>query len=408
MQLTKRQNFSKKITKNIDYNFEIAERGLCYISITAICHSSKQTGERGGEDLRVEINGQSFREIPPEKNIQLYNIPASWNGSKLKGLKKIVVFILWLEKGNHKITFIPHESAKLENLEIKELGQNVKNTIFDISKKAEDGDRRPWYTFALINLPLKYLSMEATVQKRFQDSDDVKIIIDGKIKRNIKGGRHKFWYFVGGILPWIIWRIVGRNKKIKVEFNESLASGIHYIEVHADRMPVLHNVELDFGEEIEVKRIPTVDDPKWTGKFEDDPEEILLARLIFGEARNQPQKARIWVAGTVLNRVAAGAWDDTIKEVILKSGQFDPLKEKDPNYKNIIDPLKDKKEADKIAWEECYKIAVDIISGQLKNPTEATHFHGKGITKEWFMENVVPNGRFLKKFGDSYFYWSLN
>jgi len=34
--------------------------------------------------------------------------------------------------------------------------------------------------------------------------------------------------------------------------------------------------------------------------------------------------------------------------------------------------------------------------------------NGKGVTRKWFEKNVVPNGKFLKKIGDTYFYWSPN
>ena len=372
------------IKENFGHDFDIEKRGLCSIFITARCKSKKQT--RGvDEDLRVEIDNQSFREIPPEKNIQLYNIPASWNGSKLKGLKKTVVFILWLEKGSHKITFIPRKEAKLENIEIKELGQNIKHRVFDINERAEDGDRRPWYTFALIGLPLKYLSVEVTVQKRFWDSDDVKVIIDGKVKRSIKGGKHKFWYFVGGILPWIIWRIVGKSKRIKAEFNESLVSGIHYLEVHADRTPVLHNVELDFGEEIEVKRIPTVDDPGWTEDFKDDPEEILLARVIYGEAGGVSKLAKTAVAWSIKNRVNVSKynWGDNYHDVILQEDQYDALWNKH-TYDKVRNPLIENK-LEKEAWQESYHVALQVINNETKDPTKgANHFYSTDIDRPYW------------------------
>jgi hypothetical protein len=110
--------FNRKIKENFDYEFEVSKRGLYSISVIARCYSGKQIKQKGGEDLRIEIDNQSFREIPPEKNIQLYNIPPAWNGTELKGLKKTVVFILWIEKGNHKITFIPNKGTFIEALEI--------------------------------------------------------------------------------------------------------------------------------------------------------------------------------------------------------------------------------------------------------------------------------------------------
>lgn len=152
----------------------------------------------------------------------------------------------------------------------------------------------------------------------------------------------------------------------------------------------------------------TVDDPEWTGDFADDIEAMLLARLIFGDAEDQPREAKIWVGGSVLNRVKAAAWPDTIHNVILQSDQYDPFKPEDPRYPKIIDPFKDADSSVANKWRESYGIARDLVSQNLENPTEATHFHGRGATREWFLENIVPNGRFIRQIGDTYFYWSPN
>ncbi|MCG2695738.1 hypothetical protein L6248_02290, partial [Candidatus Parcubacteria bacterium] len=60
--------------------------------------------------------------------------------------------------------------------------------------------------------------------------------------RNIKGGKYKFWYLVGGVLGWILWRVKGKQKKVSLSFDESFDNGIHYIEFYADRMPILHQI----------------------------------------------------------------------------------------------------------------------------------------------------------------------
>ncbi|MFH1402202.1 MAG: hypothetical protein ABIG87_01080 [Patescibacteria group bacterium] len=311
MRIIEQENFNKTIKENFDYDFDINERGLYVISISASCRSGKQINERGGEDLRIEIDGQSFREILPKKNIQLYNVPASWNGTKLKGLKKTIIFILWLEKGKHKITFVPHKGAKIEDINI-EFVENTSKIEFNSDEKAEDGDRRPWYTFVLINVPLKQIKSKATTKWRFLDSDDVKLIIDGKTQKP-EGffSKWKNWLWSGSIFK----KLFQNETQTKIiELN--LSQGIHYIEFHADRMPILHKVEIDFGKEIKVKRVPTVDDPEWTGNFDDDTKQMLLARLLLGEAEDQSKETKIWIAGSVLNRVKANAWDNTIYEVI--------------------------------------------------------------------------------------------
>lgn len=86
------------------------------------------------------------------------------------------------------------------------------------------------------------------------------------------------------------------------------------------------------------------------------------------------------------------------------------MKPASPVYGKIIDPLNydGVGMADKKSWYECYEIAGDVISGEIINPTTATHFFGIGVTSDWFEKNVVPKGKFLKKIGNTYFYWSPN
>ena len=156
------------------------------------------------------------------------------------------------------------------------------------------------------------------------------------------------------------------------------------------------------------KRISTVDDPRWTGDFRDDHDDILLSRLIFGEAENQSKEAKIWIGGSVLNRINAHAWPDTIQKVIRQKGQYDPFKEKDKNFKKIIDPLAKADKGRKKSWEESYEAAHGLLSGSISNPTTATHFHGRGVSRSWFLSHIVPKGKFLKKINDTSFYWSPN
>ncbi len=132
----------------------------------------------------------------------------------------------------------------------------------------------------------------------------------------------------------------------------------------------------------------------------------ITARAQFSEARNQPHEAKIWVAGSVLNRVQARAWPDTIHDVILQQGQYDPIKPTDGNYPKIIDPLQGADALTTKAWRECYVIARDMISRVLDNPTEATHFHGLGVTRERFMRIIGREGKFLRKIGDTSFYFA--
>ena len=206
----------------------------------------------------------------------------------------------------------------------------------------------------------------------------------------------------------------GEEIKFKVDLNVNTPQIKTYeIEVKKSRsiLPGKNTAVFTLTFEVLVTgQTPTVDYPKWTGDFGDDTETILLARLIFGEARNEPPQAKKWIAWAVINRVEAKAWPNTIKGVILQGGQYDPFKTSDPNYLIILDPLGfvgvDKKS--KESWYECYKIAESVVLRKTSNPTTATHFHGAGVTRKWFEKHMVPHGKFLKKIGKTYFYWSLN
>ena len=370
------------------------------ITARAKSHGQNHSRDKQADDeMSVQINKSD--KLIDQKS-------AMWNGNELKNLQKTVVFITYLEKGIYNWNLIPKNKPYLQEINVYQSQDDKIIFIPKINNPSQDGDRRPWYSFIFINLGLNKLTVRAKAKKQFFsfDDDDLKIIInsiDGQKILNESKRSHKDWFWCGKILK-------GKSKEFSREFDST--SSPKSIEFYSDRTPLLEEISFDFKKPTKplppTKRIPTKDDPAWTGDFNDDSDEILLARLIFGEARGEPDEARIWVAGVVLNRVKAKAWPDTIHEVILKKGHFDPFKESDSNYDNIIDPLKNADRDTQEIWYRCNEIAEEIITGKLANPTEATHFHGKGTTREEFERKIVPNGRFLKKIGNTYFYWSPN
>ena len=226
----------KKITKQYSHKFIIAKDGLYSINLEASCKSGKILGIFGGEDLRVEIGDLKLREIPAKNKAQYYNIPPAWNGTKLKGLPKTIIFILKLNKGNYVLKFIPRKGAKIEKKPIINL---IKNNELILNNQARDGDKRPWITLALIDLKLKILDVSVKCEKRKRDSDDVKIIIDNKVQENKQSSWWgKQWYFRGSQL---------QGKTEEARFYPKLSKDIHYIDFWADRMPVLNWIKMDMG-----------------------------------------------------------------------------------------------------------------------------------------------------------------
>lgn len=237
----------EKIIKPYQYTIDVLKTGLVAISISARCKSKEQINFNTDEDLKVEINDLRFREIPPEDNIQSFNISPAFNGSRLKGLKKTVIFLTVLNKGENIVNLIPRNGAFIEEIEVQELSDKQELEL-NIENQAEDGNIRPWITFVLINLPLKSLIANTSVKWRFRDSDDVKLIINNKIQKNRLSFFRKDWLWSGSILK----KLFKKETQVKT-IKTDLKKDLHYIEFWADRMPALHNVKFDFGEKLDFK-----------------------------------------------------------------------------------------------------------------------------------------------------------
>ncbi|MBI2444229.1 MAG: cell wall hydrolase [Candidatus Magasanikbacteria bacterium] len=371
-----KQNFPKTITADFEYTFKVSADGLYAITINARCRSIAQTGASNDEDLRVEIAGRQFRELPPIDKVQYYNIPPAWNGTELKGLTKTIVFILRLAAGDWRLKLTPRGEAVIERQPAIHLIANLAVVEFKPDTQAEDGDRRPWYTFVLVGLPLQSVSADVSVGWHWWDGDDVKLVIDGAIQKNSESRFHRGWLWSASL-----WQLFGDKREQKrIEVN--LQRGLHYIEFGADRTPTLHAVSLDLGAG-GAKRTPTREDPKWTGNnFADDSDQMILARMIFGEARSASNKARAGVGWTARNRLTIGGWRGRIyREVILKNSQYSAFNQGDPNRLLVEDPLRAENLIDKQAWLDCYDLAGQIIAGEVDDPTNgATNYYDQSIT----------------------------
>ncbi|MDA2922968.1 cell wall hydrolase [Patescibacteria group bacterium AH-259-L07] len=390
-------------TKRTIYNQEkvrfFSPSGYYLVVITARAKSEKQLGEyvTDDEDLTVKIDNKTF---PKLKSKDLIDSPAAFSGGKLHNLAKTVYFLTFLHGKEHTITLLadkPTNTATFESLEIYRLQELTRKLKLSPHIQAEDGDRRPWITFVLDNLPLRSLKATITYSKRKHDSDDVKVKIDGKIQTSsLSGIKHFFWKFIGSHLSWEF-----PTKTRTKRFWPWVPQGLHYIEFDADRMPILHKIVINFGrkpsipEQISPKQIPTVDNPKWTGDFRDDTEHMLLARAIFGEARSEvlSDNTRIAIGWSIRNRVDnPGWWGDSYHSVILEPKQYSTFRISDPNRPFVENPLRADNFIDKKAWQNCYKIAGQVIRGEVQDPTNgANHYYDESIARpKWLtQENFI-------------------
>lgn len=292
MKLIIRKQFNQKISTDFNYAFNLDKSGLYTILISARCQSGEQIGIRGGEDLRVEINGRTLREVPPKARPQYKDIPSAWSGTQLKNLKKTVVFLFYLNKGNHIIKFIPYKGAFLEEIKVWEL--NSQTLSFEIEEQAEDGDCRPWITFVLVDLPLKTITADITVKWRLGDSDDVKLIIDSKIKKNSLSILHRNWLWSSNIFKKLL-----QKERQEKTLREDLVEGIHYIEFWADRMPVLHSLKLEIGK---------FQKPFLKGWIIDPNEGIKEVKI-----RSEPSNKN---DSTIIDRISIGEEVEILEEII--------------------------------------------------------------------------------------------
>lgn len=248
--------YPRNIREALTFQFSAEEEGLYAVGVSARCRSGAQFGRYGGEDLRVEIDGMKLREEPPTARAQFFNVPPAWNGTKLQGLAKTVIFVLRLSAGEHKLVFVPYRGAEiLEEPRIKKIG-DLRNFTAVKEVTAEEGDRRPWITIALLDLPIKSLAVDASARWRFSDSEDLGLIVDGIVKKNYASLLRRNWLWAGSLYK----KVTGRERTQHV-FTEDWPSGVHYIEFLADRTPTIHSATLDFGPASDEKLQGTVTDP---------------------------------------------------------------------------------------------------------------------------------------------------
>ncbi|MBI5619867.1 cell wall hydrolase [Candidatus Gottesmanbacteria bacterium] len=367
MQLIFEDNNERTIHETEKIHFS-GPPSLFLIAVAARAKNKKQDSNLiDHESLSLQVDGHRYG--------------PSFHGNKLKNLNQTVYILTQLSEQNHTLILAKgakQKTATVKRVQVFRLNPNEDLTLVS-DDTAEDGDRRPWIVCILDNLPLLSFTPTILYSRRKKDSDDGKVKIDGIEQRNLLASvKHFLWRFAGSLLPWT------NPTKIDSEtFQVNLPQGLHTIEFEADRMPTLQSFSLRLGTVPPIpKRIPTVDDPTWTGDFADDTDEILLARLIFGEAEGVSIEAKIAVGWTVKNRVLAQRkteWGLDYHEIILKPNQYEAFSRED-RLEKMRDPLKKDNESVKKAWRDSYDSAEKTIKGLIPDPTKgATNYYSTPI-----------------------------
>lgn len=246
------KEFNKKITVKFDYDFEIEEYEIYAITVTASCRPGWRNKwwlrfkdlledildlHLDDEDLRVEIDGIVFNKSSGKRG--LFNSPAAFSGTKILGKTKTVTFLIRLAKKKHTIRFIPDGTPYLQSIRISKLS-STRKFVANFNIKSEDENYYAWHTFALVDEPLYSVTITAKtdIGKEQTDDDDLRIVIDGEIQENSHNS-HPHSYFCG---------FTARGKEEIFTKELQFARGIHYIELFADKTPLLKSIELTLSE----------------------------------------------------------------------------------------------------------------------------------------------------------------
>ena len=124
--------------------------------------------------------------------------------------------------------------------------------------------------------------------------------------------------------------------------------------------------------------------PAYGKDFSKDSDEMLLAKMLYGEARSCSTAEKVDVAYTAVNRAGDNKkWNGTtLRGVILcksKKGvhQYSCFNKNDPNLPKLENlDLSDK------TLKECLQVSEDVLSGRYRAQNkEYTHYYAKGSRK---------------------------
>ncbi|MFA5886211.1 MAG: cell wall hydrolase [Patescibacteria group bacterium] len=395
MKFIKNEKINKVITKQYSYDFTLSENGIYLIEIIASAKSWWQNlkSRRAffkDDDVFLYLDNQ---ELSTSQYIKK-DARSAWNGNELSGLEKTVIIAADLRKGEHIIDLKPDQKPYLKTITISKVEE--KDSILYVpvvNNPAQKSEGRPWLSYIVLDQFITKLSVTAKANKNGRDDDDVKLLINGEIQKNENSKSHRDWYWCGKILK-------GNDKTFVKDIN--LKTKQFNIDLYSDEAPFLRNIEIGIKSE-QTTRIPTVDDPLWTGNFRDDMEQMILARAIFGEGRSLPDEGKIAIAWSIRNRVEDDRWSNNYHDVILQKNQFSAFREVDPNWKYVKDPFYKINPKQLAAWEKCYKIAGSVLSGKIKDPTGGVnHYFSDYIDyPNW---TTSKNAKFIMKIGNTLFY----
>lgn len=236
MKLIKREVFDRTIKDQEDYSFDIIDKGLYWVSISAKCKNWLQNYKKlfNDDDLAIEIDGFPFFEFKGKR--KEFSSPASFNGNELKNLTKTNFFLIPFSAGKHILKFFSDQTPFLEDIKIFELESENDRTlkIFgDFLPKSENN--KLFFDIAIKNIVLNNVKILAKADV----GDKFGLKINGKTAENSHSKKYKIWYWLGTQLK-------GQNKELSEEIESD--SDLNYLEFKGEGNPIIENIEFNFIE----------------------------------------------------------------------------------------------------------------------------------------------------------------
>ena len=126
----------------------------------------------------------------------------------------------------------------------------------------------------------------------------------------------------------------------------------------------------------------------YTDDFSKDSDGVLLARMIFGEARDCSYLERAAVGCTAVTRANDRKnWNgETIRQAILKPWQYSCFNENDPNKNVLMNP----ESYDAKSFYECLDVSKKILDGKVEDPSKITHYFNPKLGRpKWAREKNI-------------------
>ncbi len=129
-----------------------------------------------------------------------------------------------------------------------------------------------------------------------------------------------------------------------------------------------------------------------TEDFSEDTDEVLLARMIFGEARGLSEIEKIAVGYTAVNRANDNVkWNGSdVRSAVLKSKQYSCFNSNDPNREKLMNPM----DYEPSEFIKCLDISRKILDGTAEDFSNgATHYFNPSVVSPSWKNRMHKIGK---------------